>query len=313
MKISNNIIITAVLLLNGYWGTAQVKIGENLQTIDGSSILELESTQRAFVLTRVTQAEMTAIMPLHGALVYNTDAQCVYMFDGGRWESLCNRGGTVTTSAIMPTGNQEGDIWIDPSRNSVSIWNGTDFVLIRRNPYSGSGIPMPLEIADPLAGDIYVDTTSGDLYTYNGSNWLIQGNGVQATNGITETATHVVELGGVLTKPTNLITDRTNTLAIQGLEITDDPSNMVMVLDGPTGVLGTAPISALVQREETVIVAHNGQNQFATPVHITDQKKIDVYRNGIKIDFTVVGSNTIEMAPDAACFQDDEIRIIQLF
>ena len=61
MKIPSNIIISVIALFNLYLGAAQVKIGENLQTIDGASILELESTNKAFVLTRVTQNEMDAL------------------------------------------------------------------------------------------------------------------------------------------------------------------------------------------------------------------------------------------------------------
>lgn len=313
MKIPQIIVPILILLLSNHLVLAQVKIGDNLQTIDGSSLLELESTNRAFVLTRVTQDEMDAIIPLHGALVYNTDMQCVFMYDGNQWESLCNQGINITESDVMPVTNLEGDIWIDTSTNSVGIWNGTSFILIDKNPYRGSGTPSTMLIDNPLPGDLYVDITSGDLYTFNGTQWSIQGNGIQATNGITETETNAIELGGTLTKPTTIITDNTNTLSLQGLEISNATSNLVVVLDAPTGVLSTTTIPTLVQREQAVIVANHGQNQFSTPYPIIDGKKIDVYRNGVRIDFTVVDNNTIELAPDATCFQNDEIRIIQFF
>ena len=313
MKISGIIIIGIVTLFNLHLGMAQVKIGENLQTIDDASILELESSNRAFVLTRVTQNEMDAIVPLHGAMVYNTDTQCIYMYNGNQWRNLCNQGISVTTSPIMPTGNQEGDIWIDSTQNAMHIWDGTNFVLIHRNPQSGIGIPTNLTTNSPVAGDIYVDTTSGDLYTYDGINWIVQANGIQATNGITETNTNTIELGGTLIKPTTIVADIINTLAIQGLEVSSDPTSGVIVSDASTGVLGTMPLSSLNQREEILISANHGQNQFSTPLVITDQKKIDVYRNGVRINFTVVGNNLIELDSDATCFQDDEIRIVQFF
>ncbi|MEW2920936.1 hypothetical protein AB1A65_05665 [Muricauda sp. ANG21] len=313
MKHFTYIFTLLVLLLNGYLGMTQVKIGQNLQTIHPSSILELESNSKAFVLTRVSQDEMIAIVPLPGALVFNTDTQCIHMFDGGQWENLCDKGVSITASEIMPTGNQEGDIWIDTSQDLLFFWNGTAFIPIGRTPYRGSGAPMTSIVPNPLAGDIYVDIGSGDLYTYDGSNWLIQGNGILANNGITESDTNTIELGGTLIKPTTITTDNTNTLAIQGLEITHELSNRVVVMDAATGVLRATPMSTIMQREETVIVANDGQNQFSTPLQIINEKKIDVYRNGIRIDFTVVGSNTIELVPDARCFQNDEIRIIQFF
>lgn len=51
----------------------QVKIGGNVSTLDFSSILELESTTKALVLTRISNAEMTVILALNGAFLYNTD------------------------------------------------------------------------------------------------------------------------------------------------------------------------------------------------------------------------------------------------
>ena len=47
---------------------AQVKIGGEIGIIHNASILELESTTKAFTLTRVNTTQMNAIQPLHGAL-----------------------------------------------------------------------------------------------------------------------------------------------------------------------------------------------------------------------------------------------------
>ena len=49
------IIFMGLMGVGLHLGMAQVKIGDNLQTIDGASLLELESTSRTLVLTRVTQ------------------------------------------------------------------------------------------------------------------------------------------------------------------------------------------------------------------------------------------------------------------
>lgn len=292
-------------------GMAQVKIGDNLQTIDGASLLELESTSKTLVLTRVTQTQMNAITPLHGALVYNTDANCVFVYDGVVWENLCNAGISVTTSVMAPAGNQIGDMWIDANSDMVSIWNGTAFVPMSSNPKSGNGSPITVTNDNP--GDIYVDRITGDLFTFDGTQWIIQGNGILATNGLTETSTNNIELGGTLTKPTLIETDNTHTLAITGLSVDTDPSDMLVTVDGATGILGSTPKSSLVHRQESITVASNGQNQFVTPMVITDAGKIDVYRNGVKIGFTIVNGNTIELDANATCFQNDEVRIVQIF
>ncbi len=69
--------------------TAQVKIGNNPQAIDAASLLELESTDRVLVITRVNTAQMEAITPSVGALVFNTDAGCLYYYDGAFWVNIC--------------------------------------------------------------------------------------------------------------------------------------------------------------------------------------------------------------------------------
>ncbi|WP_437372843.1 hypothetical protein [Maribacter litoralis] len=68
----------------------QIKIGDNPQNIDASSVLELESTSKVLVITRVTTAEMEAISPQRGGMVYNTDTECINYYDGTQWVNLCD-------------------------------------------------------------------------------------------------------------------------------------------------------------------------------------------------------------------------------
>jgi len=68
---------------------AQVKIGENPQDIDQNSVLELESTTKTLVVTRITTAQMNAITPLEGAIAYNTDEDCLFQYNNNAWNSLC--------------------------------------------------------------------------------------------------------------------------------------------------------------------------------------------------------------------------------
>jgi len=72
--------------------SGQIKIGDNPQNIDASSVLELESNSRVLVITRVSGAQMNSITPLPGALVYNTDEGCVFYFNGTTWLNLCEEG-----------------------------------------------------------------------------------------------------------------------------------------------------------------------------------------------------------------------------
>ncbi|MCK0192980.1 collagen-like protein, partial [Arenibacter sp. F20364] len=89
-------ILLLLFLIGSGYATAQVKIGENPNSINAASIVELESTTKAFVLTRVSNTQMQSIKPLRGAMVYNTDAQCVFFYNGTQWNSLCTGSSTAT-------------------------------------------------------------------------------------------------------------------------------------------------------------------------------------------------------------------------
>ncbi|MCR9227705.1 MAG: hypothetical protein NXH90_09835, partial [Flavobacteriaceae bacterium] len=87
MKTAIIYTIIGLLAINSLM--AQVKIGDNPQNLDPASLLELESTTRALVITRVTDAQMSTINPLRGAIVYNTDQGCLHYYDGMAWINIC--------------------------------------------------------------------------------------------------------------------------------------------------------------------------------------------------------------------------------
>ena len=308
-------IILSIVSLTAF---AQVKVGDNPSQIDSNSLLELESSDKVLVLSRLTTVQMEAIQPLYGALVYNIDEKCIFMFEGTSWKSLCSEGTKVTTSTTSPTLNNIGDIWVDnsTSRNVSSVWDGNNWIPLNSNPKSGAGDPSSQSILNPDAGDIYVNESNGDIYTFNGTDWInnTANSTVSVTNGLTKTAGNTIELGGALVKETQIETDATNTLAITGLETdTDVSNNQVVVVDQSTGVLKKMNASSLLREEEIIIVASQGQSQFATPHPITNIKHIDVYRNGVRIKFTAVSSTLVEVEPEAVCYKDDEIRIVQFY
>ncbi|MBU2995013.1 hypothetical protein KO500_01140, partial [Cellulophaga baltica] len=82
---------------------AQVKIGDNPEIIDTGSLLELNSIDKALVITRVSTAQMQNMTPLQGAVVYNTDDACVNYFDGTEWINICEAFGAlnITSTAIQ--------------------------------------------------------------------------------------------------------------------------------------------------------------------------------------------------------------------
>lgn len=291
--------------------TAQVKIGDNPDLINSNSILELESNNKALVITRLSQIEMNALVPLNGALVYNIDAQCVFVFDGLVWKNLCDEP-NISISSSSPTNNSIGDFWFNDTNNQVSVWDGSQWLSINVNPRRGSGAPNTSTI-NGLAGDIYVDTNTGDIFTFNGISWIPVNQAANVSNGISMVVNEI-QLGGALIAPTIITTNAINTLAIQGLQDTpfDDTLNSIVVVDNNSGELRKSTISNIIMQEQIVIIANDGQSQFTAPLLITDIDKLDVYRNGARIEFTIVNNTTIEVEAEAICFDGDEIRIVQL-
>jgi len=126
--------IIGLLAINSL--TAQVKIGDNPQNLNPASLLELESTSRALVISRVTDAQMSAISPLRGALVYNTDQNCLHYYDGTAWINICE-----ALDDSFTTSTEDGTIVITQDGDNYDFSVGLiDSSNIPRNSIEGSDI-----------------------------------------------------------------------------------------------------------------------------------------------------------------------------
>ncbi|HET8735991.1 MAG TPA: hypothetical protein VFM69_05310, partial [Pricia sp.] len=183
------------LLICGFT-SAQVKIGDNPQTIDPASVLELESSERVLVITRVDSLQMAAITPSRGALVYNTSADCIFYYDGTAWNNLCEGGGggaggivgfttdpianALSTIVITPTANG-GNIEIAPnSINSEQIINGGINGVDIQDGSIGRGKLQNKSVdksalAENSVGPFAIDNDSVDLADFNNRTGFIRG------------------------------------------------------------------------------------------------------------------------------------------
>ncbi|MBQ4916128.1 hypothetical protein J8L85_16865, partial [Maribacter sp. MMG018] len=114
------LVVLFILMTTAVTSTfGQIKIGDNPQNIDGASVLELESNSRVLVITKATTAEMEAITPLRGGMVYNTDTECIHYFDGTQWINLCDAVSfDITSDAIV---NTRSSIAITQTPNSYNL------------------------------------------------------------------------------------------------------------------------------------------------------------------------------------------------
>ena len=155
--------------------------------------------------------------------------------------------------------------------------------------------------------------TPGQLLTRtaSGTLWADAKPSFTTTNGL-NLNNKVLKLGGALTEPTVIQTDATNTIAITGLESTTyDPNINLVSVDQTSGVLQRVNVTNIVQEEVIKHIAVENQIQFQTPLVINSTSKINVYRNGVLIDFTQSAMNMIQVEAPAKCYQGDEIKIIQ--
>jgi hypothetical protein len=237
---------------------------------------------------------------------------------------------TIVTNLLPAAGNTIGDlVWVkdaDGKGNpSLKIWDGSAWVPVN-NDYDPknelrltvvtSDADRDVKFAAPSVGDQVWNQVCGCIQVYTGSSWIFIGQGgattIDAANGITKNG-NTIELGGVLTKPTNITTTATNTLAIKGLGTGNISTDDLVVIDKTTGELKTVAASSLTQEKQKIVIAINGQTEFSTPLPVVDLEKINVYRNGIRIDITMVNATTIKLETGVVCYQNDEIRIVQFY
>jgi len=103
------LVTTLICLLLVQLVFGQIKIGDNPQNVDNSSLLELESNSRTLVVSRITSNQMQNITPLRGALIYNTDVECLFFFDGTQWNNLCENTSTTEPEVIIGPEGPQGE------------------------------------------------------------------------------------------------------------------------------------------------------------------------------------------------------------
>lgn len=105
-----NLLMTCCLLV-AVTTFGQVKIGNNPNTIDANSLLEMESTNKGFLPPRVTLTSLTSVSPLTGTvpsgmIVYNAAGSLSYGFyywDGSEWKKLENGYKNLVTKTANAT------------------------------------------------------------------------------------------------------------------------------------------------------------------------------------------------------------------
>ncbi|KAF2515553.1 collagen-like triple helix repeat-containing protein [Flavobacterium foetidum] len=229
-----------------------------------------------------------------------------------------------------PAGPQGGIGLIVDGTNTTVTGSGTT-----ADPYKINTTSMPAAtVSNTSAGNLLNTTVNGvtgpDVTIIN-SNTLtaVDGNLVSTVNGVATTAVPVLiaadngltaangkaQLGGNLTQPTTITTDATNTLALKGLQ-QGSATGELLTVEPNTGVIKKISINQLTGVIKQELTAVGGQKDFPTPLPITSLDKIQVFRNGVEINFTATTGTsqlTLQLYADTngACLEGDEIKIYQ--
>lgn len=287
------VLATFVLSVHG-----QNKIGDNPTVIQSGSLLELESLTKGLRLPRIPLNDVHAWtldgVPVSGMTIFNetgTATKGVYYWSTelSQWVRVVNASELASIINTTVSNTSSGNT-LSTTVNSVA---STGVNIINSNTLNVTNGQLSSTVNGVGSSPVNV-LSSGD-------------NGLSVNNGN-------VQLGGVLTKPTMLSTSAGNTLSIKGLQEGDVTVDSLLVTTPTAGIVKKISTKSLgVNEFKAIASATEGQVVFSTPTAITDIKKIQVYRNGISIEFTQVDGTHIQLDPQSVCYANDEIKIIQLF
>ncbi|MFM7711154.1 MAG: hypothetical protein ACKO5C_09580 [Ferruginibacter sp.] len=152
-------IVVILMTVNGY---AQVKIGGEPNAVQPGAVLELESTDKAFLLPRLTTAQMrTIVQPVGGMMVYNTDSNCLYVYVPSKsWSAL--RVGETTNSlntAVWPY--HSNDRLVGTEGNGKGVISLTGIGLTASGQFSHAEGKDAVAYGDYAWSSGLADTSSG--------------------------------------------------------------------------------------------------------------------------------------------------------
>ncbi|MEB8330582.1 hypothetical protein OO009_14570, partial [Flavobacteriaceae bacterium KMM 6897] len=266
----------------------QIKIGDNPQNINQASVLELESTSRAFVITRVSTAQMNAITPLQGAMVYNTTTKCIHYHNGSQWLNLCDA--LVNSVNISLEDNGDGTYTFSDANNNLTQINNLNESLVVENgnliltDTSGNAISVELQnlSAQTFTTDAIINTFPTIFITQDatGTNYNFEV-GVIDGESIQDGSIRQIDLAGASVGSTQLRDNSVGNLAmadnavgsleiingsVQPIDIGPGNSNQILTTNG-AGAVQWVDQTGLVSAEE---VTYNNNTSTLTSNNVQD-------------------------------------------
>lgn len=310
--------------------TDSILVGKG--TGDASAILQINSNDKGFLLPRMTTAQRTAIAtPANGLMVYDTDLNTPFTYEGSSWidSGNINGPGSSTDNALVRFDGTSGKVIqnsgaiLDDSNNLTGVTSlvvggsGSEASSLLTVNSTAQGMLPPrmttaqrTAIVAPAEGLMVYDTDINDLFTYDGSAWVardVTGPASSTDNAIVrfdgtsgnliQNSTATLDDSGVLTTAevvTPLITGSTTPLLIVG-DATGATGGTVQVRSGAgTTTNGNVVIYAEdtgAGTDGSVFIGSNGIS-YEWPT----QTSVDV-GSLLTVSATGVGSATLVYSP----------------
>ena len=249
-----SIVFIIMLFIHSNKLFSQIKVGDNPRSINPDAMIEIESSNKGFLLPRIALKSIESPTPLKsltkGMIVYNTSTTNeltpgLYYCDGIQWIK-------VNTKLNAP----------EPDMNQYDYWS-----LKGNNNVTTKNFLGPINNA-PLI----IKTNNLERLRVTEKGWVGIG---------TSTPKATLEVNG------QLVID-----SISLGNIFTDKILVVNPSDGIVKYIAASTYAYGVQNYNEV-VAYNGKTIFTTPAIISDVNKISLYRNGVLISFVINNSTSI--------------------
>ena len=170
----------------------QAKIGDNpgVMSAPSSTVLELESTNKALLISRVASTA-SITNPVNGMIVYDIAARCVRLFQKGLWLDC----GLTTANIVSGTGK----VWMDRDLGAARVATSTTDFLAYGSLYqwgrradghqliNWTNSTTGVAVSGVTGTTSSTDTPANNLFIFSASDWRTTKNdalwqGVSGTN-----------------------------------------------------------------------------------------------------------------------------------
>jgi len=132
--------MASTLYLTGLY--AQVKVGDNPLILDEASLIEIESTSKGFLPSRMTSDQRDLQLSWNtGHIIYNLSDSCLQIYSGIEWSCL-TQDGFVDTTIYNSNGTLTGDRMLELGGFDLTF-SGTNNVTLESTGELGLGEPNP--------------------------------------------------------------------------------------------------------------------------------------------------------------------------